>query len=375
MIDDNMAAMASIMEYYGRDAKELTVEIVAQQDGLIYQLQQIASDKNAERGEQISALAKKNDVLNGKAKLLGLITDKKEIKGNVTNLNINDPTAEELAAFNDAAKKADGDASLVLEALQWAQLLAEAVCPRDQRRRELRDLREDEEGCVHRFRRRWVESRRVSGVIPHGADLLHEGGPVGVHLLPELPVHVLLVHLELFPDRLEHALDVHVAEGRGGRTARPRDPGRQGIAEIERHALGRHADHHGRGAEPVRVVGPERLIDVRQGEGIQRRTRCEVRHEAIRVGGVPADVRQGPASLLGDVAEGRFRVVEVVAPRQVAAAEQVVPSEENGLLLFVRQASMLFLQLLRHRGEDGDLLQGAASRRPAPHPVLLSNDA
>jgi hypothetical protein len=273
MIDDNMAAMASIMEYYGRDAKELTVEIVAQQDGLIYQLQQIASDKNAERGEQISALAKKNDVLNGKAKLLGLITDKKEIKGNVTNLNINDPTAEELAAFNDAAKKADGDASLVLEALQWAQLLAEAVCPRDQRRRELRDLREDEEGCVHRFRRRWVESRRVSGVIPHGADLLHEGGPVGVHLLPELPVHVLLVHLELFPDRLEHALDVHVAEGRGGRTARPRDPGRQGIAEIERHALGRHADHHGRGAEPVRVVGPERLIDVRQGEGIQRRTR------------------------------------------------------------------------------------------------------
>lgn len=79
-------------------------------DGVIYQLQQIASNKEADHNVKFSALAKKNDVLTDKAKLPGLIKDKQEITGSVTNVNLNrEVSKDEAREFVKALKDVDLD--------------------------------------------------------------------------------------------------------------------------------------------------------------------------------------------------------------------------------------------------------------------------
>lgn len=117
MIKDRLAVRAEFKAGYERHADELRSDILAEMDGIAYQLQTIASKGDAKYNERVAALASKRETLAGKAKLLGLITDKQEVRGSVTNLNINDPTAEDIAEFNRAAKNAGDDGSLILEAL------------------------------------------------------------------------------------------------------------------------------------------------------------------------------------------------------------------------------------------------------------------
>jgi hypothetical protein len=85
--------------------------------GIAYQLQAIASKGDAKCNERVAALASKRETLQGKAKLLGLITDRQEVRGSVTNLNIDDPMADEIAEFNEGARDAGNDRSMILEAM------------------------------------------------------------------------------------------------------------------------------------------------------------------------------------------------------------------------------------------------------------------
>jgi len=118
MIKDRQAVRAEFKAGYERKADELRSDILAELDGIAYQLQTIASKGDAKYNERVAALASKRETLQGKAKLLGLITDKQEVRGSVTNFNVNDPTADEIAAFNEAARDAGDDGSLILEALE-----------------------------------------------------------------------------------------------------------------------------------------------------------------------------------------------------------------------------------------------------------------
>lgn len=110
MIKDREAVRAEFRAQYSAEATELRDDILAQYDGVMVQLQAIAQTGDT-HNVKVSALAQKRETLAAKAKLLGLILDRQEVRGQVTNLNVNAEAANasDLLAFAAAVKKASID--------------------------------------------------------------------------------------------------------------------------------------------------------------------------------------------------------------------------------------------------------------------------
>lgn len=94
---------------YADRSGEIINDIVFELDAVSKQLQATANSELG--GTKVQALAQKRDTLLAKAKLLGLVVEKQEHSGSVTNYNLNaEADLKELAGVKHALNKAKIDA-------------------------------------------------------------------------------------------------------------------------------------------------------------------------------------------------------------------------------------------------------------------------
>lgn len=110
MIKDREAVRTEIREAYKQESRELTEDIVMELDGIAKQSQLIASDIKYSGHVKVQALGQKKEALVAKSKLLGLVVEKQEHSGSVTNVNLNrEVSKDEAREFVKALKDVDLD--------------------------------------------------------------------------------------------------------------------------------------------------------------------------------------------------------------------------------------------------------------------------
>src|SRR3989442_4330414 len=120
----------------------------------------------------------------------------------------------------------------------------------------------------------------MTDIIPRSPNLLNEGRPIRLKLLPQRSRHAALLHLELLVQGIDDTLDPEVGEVLRRRPACARSSCNDCIAKVESHAFCGCADHHCGRSEAVRIVSPYSFVDVLACNAVQASPRHQMRHVA-----------------------------------------------------------------------------------------------
>lgn len=106
---DRAAVREEIKARYADRSGEIINDILFELDAVSKQLQETANGEMG--GTKVQALAQKRDTLLAKAKLLGLVVEKQEHSGSMTNFNVNKEAGpDDFAGVKHALQKAKIDA-------------------------------------------------------------------------------------------------------------------------------------------------------------------------------------------------------------------------------------------------------------------------
>src|SRR5574340_1676666 len=179
------------------------------------------------------------------------------------------------------------------------------------------------------IRRDRINVGRVPSVIPDGANLQRESGPIGLKGLAQVGAQLALVLLEKIVKRVCDGLYtpiLHLLWDGLVQSSQFRD---RGVPKIENDAFRRAANHDGRSLEQTRHIAIEAFHQIGPRDRTDFCDGIKVPHIAGRIGWITGEILKGVLAALGEVKKRWVWIRKIQSPREQARAKQFAPLGED----------------------------------------------